>query len=96
MCIRDRSFSVRYEPGDRTVRAHDPELMDLRLPGMQPGALGALQKVLAGTAQDALGDVVLYRFSESELSLADTMGFVPEKLTVVEDGLLILFGPKPR
>ena len=90
----DLSFSVRYEPADRTVRAHEPELLDLRLPGMQPGAIGALQKLLAETAKDALGDVVLYQFTTRELELADTMGFAPEKLTVVDDGLLILFGPK--
>ena len=90
----DLSFSVRYEPSDRTVRANDPELMDLRLPGMQPAAIGALQKVLAEASRDALGDIVLYQFSARELELADTMGFVPEKLTVAEDGLLILFGPK--
>jgi len=29
-----------------------------------------------------------------ELALADTMGFVPDKLAVVDDGLMILFGPK--
>ena len=61
---------------------------------MQPGAVGALQKVLAATARDAVGDVVLYQFSARELGVADTMGFAPEKLSVVDDGLLILFGPK--
>lgn len=92
----DMSFSVRYEPADRTVRAHDPELLDMNLPGLQPGAVEALRKVVAGTAKDALGDIVLYQFSDRDLSLADTMGFAPEKLIVVDDGLLILFGPKPR
>jgi len=92
----DLSFSVRYEAADRTVRAHDPELLDLNLPGLQPGAVEALRKVLGETAKDAVGDIVLYQFSERELALADTMGFAPEKLIVVDDGLLILFGPKPR
>jgi hypothetical protein len=90
----DVSFNVRYEARDRTVRAYEPEILDVQLPGMQPGAVGALQKVLAGTAKDALGDIVLYQFTEKELALADTMGFVPEKLAVVDDGLMILFGPK--
>jgi hypothetical protein len=43
-----------------------------------------------------VGEVVLHRFSSRELALADTMGFAPEEIRVLDDGLLILFGPKPR
>jgi hypothetical protein len=45
---------------------------------------------------EAVGEVVLHEFSPSELALADTMGFEPETITVVDDGLVIGFGPKRR
>jgi hypothetical protein len=90
----DLTFSLRYEAADRTVRAHQPEILALHLPGLAPEAAAALRKLLAATARESLGDFVLHRFSARELALADTMGFEPERLAVVDDGLVILFGPR--
>lgn len=92
----DIVFAVRYEPSDQTVRAYRPEILALQWPGLPPETALALRRVLPEMAREAVGEVVLHRFSPGELALADTMGFEPEKITVVEDGLLILFGPKPR
>jgi hypothetical protein len=92
----DVAFALRYEAADQTVRAHRPEILDFRWPGLTPEAVQALQRVLPEMAREAVGEVVLHRFTPRELALPDTMGFEPEKVTVVEDGLLILFGPKPR
>ena len=92
----DAVFALRYEPGDRSVRAHSPELLGLRWPGLPPDTALALQALLPGLARDALGEVVLHRFTERELALPDTMGFEPQQLTVADDGLVIGFGPKPR
>ena len=55
-----------------------------------------MQQVLTALARDALGEIVLHRFSPRELALPDTMGFQPETLTVLEDGLEIGFGPKTK
>lgn len=91
----DLVFALRYEPGDRTVRAHSPEALDLRWPGLAPEALDLVQDLLPGLAAQ-VGEVVLHRFSPRELALPDTMGFVPEHLQVHDDGLDVVFGPKPR
>lgn len=90
----DLVFSLRYEPSDQTVRARNPEILDVRWPGAPPETLRALQSLLPRVASD-LGEFVLHRFTQRELALPQTMGFEPQELTVVEDGLLVFFGPTP-
>lgn len=93
----DVVFALRYEPADQTVRAHHLDILALRLPGLQPQARQVLQAQLRATAREAVGEVILHKFVPRELALADAMGFEPERLSVVEDGVLISFGPKlPR
>lgn len=88
-------FSLRYEAADQTVRAHRPEILGVRWPGLPPETGQALQAVLPGMTRH-LGEVVLHRFTPRELALPDTMGFEPDEIRVLEDGLLVLFGPKVR
>lgn len=90
----DTAFSLRYERSDRTLRARDPEILDLRWPGLAPDAVATLKGVLPRAARDAIGEFVLHQFTGKELALPDTMGFEPGKIEVVEDGLVIWFQPK--
>lgn len=92
----DVLFALRYEASDRTVRAHRLEVLELRWPGLPAGTHSALQQLLPALAREAVGEVVLHRFSPRELALADTMGFEPEHLDVTHDGLEVRFGPKAR
>lgn len=92
----DVAFALRYEAADRTVRAHQLELIGLRAPGLLPETTQLLQRLLPAMARDAVGEIVLHRFAARELALPDTMGFEPDEIRVLEDGLLILFGPKQR
>jgi hypothetical protein len=88
-------FALRYEATDQTIRAHRAQLLDLRWPGLPADTVQAVQGLLPALSQQ-IGEVVLHRFTPRELIVADTMGFEPETITVADDGLLILFGPKPR
>ena len=90
----DVAFALRYEAADRSVRAHQPEVLFLRGPGLPPEAVEALQAMVPVMAREALREVVLYRFTARDLAVADTMGFEPQVLTVQEDGLLVSFGPR--
>jgi hypothetical protein len=72
------------------------EVLDVRWPGLPREAFDVLQRVLPTMAREGVGEVVLHKFSRRELALADTMGFEPEKMTVLDDGLLIVFGPKKQ
>lgn len=90
----DISFGLAWAPADRSVRARRPELLDLRLPGLPPEARAPLRAMFQAMARENLGDVVLHRFGEGDLALADTMGLELESMQVVEDGLMVFFGPK--
>jgi hypothetical protein len=92
----DVAFALRYEASDRTVRAHKLELLDLRIPGLTAEAVQALRSVLPEVAREALGEVVLHQFTARDLALPDTMGFEPDRLTVVDDGLVVEFREKQR
>ncbi len=91
----DLVFAPRYEAADRTVRAHAPEVLAVRWEGLTADALGLVQSLVPALAAQ-VGQVVLHQFSPRELALPDTMGFEPEQLKVHDDGLEVIFGPKPR
>jgi hypothetical protein len=91
----DLLFALRYEATDQTVRAHHAEIADLRWPGLAADARAALQALLPGVAR-RLGELVLHKFSPAQLAVAETMGFEPEEITVLADGVMVFFGPKPR
>jgi hypothetical protein len=89
----DVAFRLRYEASDRTVRAHRIELLDVRWPGLAPDIAQLVQGVLPQLVRDSIGDVVLYRFADRELALANTMGFQPDELVVLPEGVLVTFAP---
>jgi hypothetical protein len=91
----DVVFALRYEHADRTVRAHQLEILAVRWPELPARTLDAVQRILASMAREAVGEVVLHKFSERELATADNLGFEPDEFQVVEDGLLVLLRPKP-
>jgi hypothetical protein len=91
----DMVFALRYEAADQTVRAHRLEILDLRWPGLPPEIVRTLRRVLPAMARDAVGEVVVHRFSERELALPRAMGFEPESFSIVDDGVIVFFGPKP-
>lgn len=92
----DLLFSLRYEAADQSLRAYQPEVLALRMPGLAPEALQGLQALMPMVAREAMGEIVLHQFTQRELGLADVMGFEPEKVTVVDDGLVVAFMPKRR
>lgn len=91
----DVDFGLRYEPTDRTIRAHDLHVNALRLDGVQPSAAGRLQRYGQQLADQSLREVVLHQLRDKDLALADGMGLQPESITVTPRGLLVRFGTKP-
>ncbi|HZY18119.1 MAG TPA: DUF1439 domain-containing protein [Ramlibacter sp.] len=92
----DVAFGLRYEAADRTLRALQPDILDVRLPGLVPEMVAWVKGVLPGVAREVVGELVVHAFTPQELALPDTMGLEPSRLTVVEDGLLVVFADKPR
>jgi hypothetical protein len=92
----DLVFALRYERRDQSIRAYEPEIIGMRFPGVPTEARQALQMILPGLAREIVAELVLHRFSSRELAVPETMGFEPETVNVVEDGVLVGFGQKPR
>ena len=90
----DVVFRLRYEAADRTLRARELQIRDVRWPGMPTDTLRTVQALLPELMRN-VGEVVLHRFSPGDLALADTMGFEPDGITVAEDGLVVTFAAKP-
>lgn len=91
----DLVFALRYEPSDRTLRAHQAEVLDVRWPGLPQESLQPLRSLLREMAQH-VGEVVLHKLEPGDLALADTMGLEPQELQVVDDGLMVFFAAKGR
>ena len=91
----DVEFSLRYEASDRTLRAHRLRVRSLRFPGLAPNALEVLNAYSQRLANDALLEVVVHQLEPRDLALPDTMGLQPGPITVMADGLVIGFVPKP-
>jgi hypothetical protein len=88
----DLQFAVRYEPGDRTLRAHQIDIVGLRSPALAPQAGQQWQALLASVVRGAVDDIVLHRFTRDELALPDSLGVQPRRITVEDDALVIWFG----
>lgn len=91
----DVEFALRYEPTDRTVRAHQLRLKRLQFPTLQPGVVALLNTYAPALAEGALLEVVLHRMRPQDLALPDGLGMQPGSITVTPEGLTIGFVPKP-
>lgn len=91
----DVTFALRYNAGDRTLRAYDVRVIDSRWPMLAADAAQTLSALLPELAREAFAEVVLHRFSRDDFALADAMGFEPRTITVTQDALVVGFGPKP-
>jgi hypothetical protein len=91
----DVDFGLRYEPSDRTIRAHSLQVRSMRLEGASPQALQLLDSYGQALAERALLEVVLHRLEPKDLATVDAMGLQPGDITVTRDGLSIGFVPRP-
>jgi hypothetical protein len=88
-------FGLRYEPGDRTIRATQLRLQRLQFPTLQPGVVALLNAYAPALAEQSMLEVVLHQLQDKDLALADVMGLQPGSITVSESGLVIGFVMKP-
>jgi hypothetical protein len=88
-------FALRYEPSDRSIRAHQLRVNSLSFPGLRPEAEALIQIYGPALAESALQEVVLHRMQDKDLAVLDVLGLRPGRITVTETGLRIGFEPKP-
>lgn len=93
--LLDVEFALRYEPSDRTVRAHRLRLKRLHFPSLPPAAMALLSVYGPALAERTLLEVVVHRMRPQDLALPDGLGMQPGSITVTDEGLTIGFVPKP-
>ncbi len=84
-------FALRYEPSDRTVRAHQLHFEKLLFPDLSPAAAELLGVYGPALAEQSLREVVLHQLRPQDLAVADGLGLQPGPITVTQDGLVIGF-----
>lgn len=91
----DVDFALRYEPTDRSIRAHKLHVNSLRIDGLRPQAAELLQRYGQQLADQSLREVVLHQLRDKDLASIDALGLQPESISVTPRGLLVRFGAKP-
>lgn len=82
-------FALRYEPSDRTLRAHQIKVNSLEMNGLAPAMSDMLATYTNALAEQALGQVVLYQLQDKDLALVDALAMEPGAITVTPQGLTI-------
>jgi hypothetical protein len=91
----DLDFALRYEASDRTIRAYEIAVNRVEVEGLRPDAAQLLDAYVRASASESLLELVVHQLQPKDLALADTMGLEPGDITVVTDGLVVGFIPKP-
>lgn len=85
----DVDFGLRYEPSDRTLRAHQLRLARLEFPTLQPRVVEMLNVYAPMLADQSLKEVVLHELKPKDLATLDAMNMQPGEITVTDKGLVI-------
>ncbi|EJE54265.1 hypothetical protein PMI14_00771 [Acidovorax sp. CF316] len=88
-------FALRYEPGDRSLRAHQLRVGRLDFPSLRPEVVALLNGYGPALAEQSLREVVLHRLRPQDLAVLDGLGMQPGAITVTAKGLSIAFVNKP-
>lgn len=88
-------FALRYEPTDRTLRAHQIKVNSLVINDLAPAMSDMLTTYASALAEQALGQLVLYQLQDKELALMDSLNMEPGAITVTPDGLSVALVQKP-
>ncbi|WP_234639267.1 DUF1439 domain-containing protein [Delftia tsuruhatensis] len=85
----DLDFALRYEPTDRTLRAHQIKVNTLVINDLAPAMSDMLTTYAGALAEQALGQLVLYQLQDKELALVDSLNLEPGTITVTPEGLSV-------
>ncbi len=88
-------FALRYEPTDRTLRAHQIKVNSLVINDLAPAMSDMITTYASALAEQALGQLVLYQLQDKDLALMDSLNMEPGAITVTPDGLSVALVQKP-
>lgn len=87
-------FALRYEAGDRTLRATQLRFRRFNLPGLTASGTELLNTFGPNLAEQSFQEVVLHQLRPADLAMADGLGLQPGSITVTDAGLVIGFVAK--
>ena len=87
--LLDVDFALRYEPSDRTLRAHQIKVNQLSIDGLSPALSDMLGTYSTALAEQAMGQMVLYQLQDQDLALVDALAMEPGAITVTVQGLTV-------
>lgn len=82
-------FALRYEPSDRTLRAHQIKVNALEMDGLAPAMGDMLATYSSALAEQTMGQLVLYQLQDKDLALVDALAMEPGSITVTAQGLTV-------
>ena len=91
----DVDFALRYEPSDRTLRAHQLRLARLTFPTLPARATEMINLYAPTLADQSLREVVVHELTAQDLRAVDAMGMQPGAITVTSTGLVVGLVLKP-
>ena len=91
----DVEFALRYEPSDRTLRAHQIQLGQLVFPTLKPAVVELINAYAPVLAEQSLREVTLHQLRPQDTAVFDGLGLQPGPITVTEKGLVVEFVRSP-
>ena len=88
-------FALRYEPSDRSLRAHQLRLVRLDFPSLRPAVAELLSAYGPLLAEQSLREITLHQLRPQDTAVLDGLGLQPGAITVTGEGLVVAFERKP-
>ena len=90
----DLDYGLRYDANEGAVRMTDVRVNRLAVDQLAPQYQSLLSQYAPPLAEQLLDDFALYRFPDTQLALARSLGLVVSALRVEPDGLHIALAPE--
>ena len=92
----DVEFALRYEPSDRSLRAHQIQLGRLEFPTLKPAVAELINAYAPVLAEQSLREVTLHQLRPQDTAVFDGLGLQPGPITVTDKGLVVEFVAQQR
>ena len=92
----DVEFALRYEPSDRSLRAHQIQLGRLEFPTLKPAVAELINAYAPALAEQSLREVTLHQLRPQDTAVFDGLGLQPGPITVTDKGLVVEFVAQQR
>jgi hypothetical protein len=87
------NHSLRFEPGDNSLRLADVRVERFQMDGMPSGLQGQMNRIGSFLAGELLQDHVIHTLKPEDLKAAQGRGYAPGELKVTSRGITLTLNP---